>query len=80
MTEEERILKRQLKEQVVMWLRNDSDGLMQKWHAAIDDTDPLIWQYTCMVTEHPDDHNLYELLAVKRFFLMLDRHDWNPGE
>ena len=30
------------------------------------------------VIDNPERHNLYELLAVKRFFRMLDRYEWSP--
>lgn len=78
MTEEDKKLKRELKAQAACWLHDDPDGLMAKWRIAIEDTDLRIWQYIHTVADNTDNHNLYELLALKRFFQIMDRHQWKP--
>ena len=76
MTEEEKTYKRELKERTAAWLHDDPDGLMTQYRSQIVETDQRIWQYCLMVAEAPDDHNLYELLAVQRFFQVMSRHVW----
>lgn len=51
--------------------------LLQRYAAAMVETDKRIGEYCMEVTGRPDAHNLYELLAVERFLAMLDRHRWN---
>ncbi len=47
-----------------------------RYYYALTDTDKRIGQYVLTVIDHPDAHNLYELLAIKRFFAMLDKYTW----
>lgn len=54
-----------------------SPTLSSRYSAILDDTDKRIGEYVRMVINHPDDHNLYELLAVKRFLAIADKYEWN---
>lgn len=42
--------------------------------------DLRIWTYCSKVLSHTDDHNLYEILGVLRFFSFLDRYTFKPKE
>ena len=41
----------------------------------LSETDPRLEEYVTEVIDHPDRHNLWEQLAVERFFRMIDRYD-----
>lgn len=43
-------------------------------------TDERLNVYVLSVINNPDDHNLYELLSVKRFFLFLDKYEFRKSE
>lgn len=49
----------------------------KRWRGMLDDTDPRIWAYLDGVRKDTDGHNLYELLALLRFFDLLARYAWN---
>lgn len=76
MTEEEIRQYNERKRGVAERLRRDLPTLMARHKAATADTDPRIGAYISAVVAAPDRHNLYELLAVRRFFTMLGRHQW----
>ena len=65
------------KAEVIERLEHIRPALLQRYAAAMVETDKRIGEYCMEVTGHPDAHNLYELLAVERFLAMLDRHQWN---
>lgn len=65
------------KAEVIERLEHIRPVLLQRYAAAMVETDRRIGEYCMEVTGHPDAHNLYELLAVERFLAMLDRHQWN---
>lgn len=44
----------------------------------LDETDKRLNEYAFSVIYNPDLHNLYELLALKRFFLFLDKYEFRP--
>lgn len=46
----------------------------------LEKTDARLNTYVRVVIEHPDDHNLYELLAIKRFFRLLDTYLFKPKD
>lgn len=79
MTDEEKARERALKEEVSVQLAAMCGRLRSDYRKALDGTDSRMWEYVGAVIGHPDAHNLYELLAVRRFFRMLDRYDWKPG-
>lgn len=74
MTEEEKQRHRQLKDEVAASLQAID---LRRYGFALGDTDPRLEQYVREVTDNSDGHNLYELLAVRRFFRLLDKHAWN---
>lgn len=76
MTEEERKRERLFKDNIATWLRERRDMIAEKYAYALTDTDRRLGDYTFGVIDNPDKHNLYELLAVKRFFAMLDTYGW----
>lgn len=46
----------------------------------LSDTDDRLDEYALEVINHPNDHNLYELLALKRFFYLLDKYLFKINE
>lgn len=76
MTEEERAREREQKEAVSLRLRDGWEKLVSPYRSAIINTDRRIWDYVEGVASHPDDHNLYEQLAVERFFLLMGKYRW----
>ncbi len=49
----------------------------ERYRHAMRETDRRIEEYVLTVMDDTDGHNLYELLAVKRFFALLDRYEWD---
>ena len=47
---------------------------------ALDQTDVRLKDYVKSAISHPDDHNLYELLSILRFFRLLDAYIFKPTE
>lgn len=78
MTEEEKVRLRSLKADTAAWLQRDRDAYPTRYRCALVETDRRIGDYVYGVIDSPERHNLYELLAVKRFFRMLDRYKWSP--
>ena len=78
MTEEEKVRLRRLKADTAAWLQRDRDVYPTRYRCALVETDRRIGDYVYGVIDNPEKHNLYELLAVKRFFHMLDRYEWSP--
>lgn len=78
MTEEEKVRLRSLKADTAAWLQRDRDAYPTRYRCALVETDRRIGDYVYGVIDNPERHNLYELLAVKRFFRMLDRYEWCP--
>lgn len=77
MTEEEKIRERHIKAEVAKELMANRSRYLTQYRYALDDTDPRMTEYVLKVIDHPDDHNVYELLKVRRFFAILDRWQWN---
>ncbi len=77
MIEEEKEQFRQLKREVSAELAAIRPSILQDYKKALLVTDERLGEYVCNVIDHPDAHNLYELLGVKRFFGLLDKYDWN---
>lgn len=46
----------------------------------LEKTDGRLNTYVRSVADHPDDHNLYELLSVLRFFRLLDAYTFKKSE
>ena len=78
MTEEEKSREREFKADVVRQLQASRSLLPDRYRRALADTDKRIETYVLENIDHPERHNLYEVLAVRRFFGMLDKYDWNP--
>ena len=78
MTEEEKHTLRRLKADTAKALGAMADTCRERYRYALDDTDSRIGDYCEGVMRYPDGHNVYELLAVRRFFAMLDRNEWKP--
>ena len=78
MTAEERSKEREFKAQVVEELQANRDMYLKKYAYALASTDQRMQDYVCQVIDNPDDHNLYEHLKIRRFFLMLDKWEWKP--
>lgn len=79
MTEEEKQRFRDIKTRVVSQLQKERSTFAHRYHTALVKTDKRIGEYVFDVTDHPDAHNLYEILGVQRFLRMLDKYSWKPG-
>ena len=79
MTEEEKQGLRQLKADVIVYLQGEREELYRRFREALVETDPRIGEYVLGCILHPEAHNLYELLGVKRFFYLLSKYEWRPG-
>lgn len=71
MTEDERQRHREQKAEATAWLTEASVP------AELDATDIRLREYIGAVIGEPDSHNLYELLAVKRFLVLYGRYRWD---
>lgn len=76
MTETEKQSRRELKAATWEWLSSNIDRL-EDGHRSVLDTDERLGRYIRQVVGYPDGHNLYEGLAVRRFFGLLDRYAWD---
>lgn len=76
MTETEKERLRELKKETMEWLRGNIGAMGGKYRAALEGTDERLYEYCSEVAAHSDRHNLYELLAVRRFFRLLDAYKW----
>ena len=79
MTEEEKQRYRDIKASAVSQLQKERSMLARRYHTALVKTDKRIGEYVFDVTDHPEAHNLYEILGVQRFLRMLDKYSWKPG-
>lgn len=77
MINEDKQVLRDLKSAVVGRLHAGKRQLLKKWRSLLVSTDSRLLDYTVGVIDHPDDHNVYEILGIERFFRMLENHDWN---
>ena len=77
MTKEEREQGRQLKAESVAQLQGAFPALLESYKETIVETDVRLFYYVREIATHPDKHNLYEILAVRRFFDMLGRYGWS---
>lgn len=78
MTEEEKEKWRQYKADTARELQEGRNTYATRYRHALRDTDKRIGDYVFGVIDNPDDHNLYELLGVRRFLRMLDKYEWKP--
>ncbi|MCS2887977.1 hypothetical protein NXV14_12125 [Bacteroides fragilis] len=46
----------------------------------LDKADIRLNTYIAGCIGNPEAHNLYELLAIRRFFYLLDKYDFRPGK
>ena len=77
MTAEERAAWMRQKESVVAGIDGSRGGWERDYRPLLDATDERIWDYCQGVMDDTEGHNLYELLAVVRFFTMLGRYSWS---
>lgn len=77
MTDEEKRRDRELKATTAAGLPTRLEEWEAHHRATLDRTDPRIWEYCAAVCGNPDDHNLYEILGVCRFFDLLARYAWD---
>jgi len=76
MTVEELIRERELKAAAAGWLKDNSPCWRVKYAYALSDTDERLSTYAEDLAANPGRHNLYELLALRRFFELLDKYEW----
>lgn len=72
MSEEDKDILRQKKKEVTEYLLSLD---LEKYHLAV--VDPRLESYVSEVIMHPEGHNLWEQLALKRFFDMYRRYGIN---
>lgn len=75
MTDEERAILANAKEEVTQWLAAEN---LQRYKLSM--LDKRIYRYCKEVAENPAGHNLYEQLAVRRFLRMCDKYKINAEE
>jgi phage terminase large subunit-like protein len=75
MTEEEKDRLREAKEEV-----SDALSRLSITEYHLENIDSRLVDYTTKVASHPDGHNLYEQLAVQRFFSLIDKYGLNATE
>lgn len=76
MTDEDKRIERDTKSAVVAAI-GDFRRYAEQFRTLLDSTDLRLFQYCEMVWSDPDAHNLYEHLAIKRFFRLLAKYEWN---
>lgn len=76
MTETEKQHLRQLKTETADWLHLASASFGAAYCEVLAGTDPRLEQYAREVAENPSRHNLYELLALKRYLQFSERYEW----
>lgn len=77
MTEEQKQQRRDLKQHVSEYLSANKGLLNSRYKYALHDTDKRIGEYVSGIIDHPTEHNLYEILGVKRFFELLGKYEWS---
>lgn len=77
MTQEERVEHGRLKGLAVCELQGRREEIPGRYGYALAGTDARLEEYVTEVIDCPERHNLYEVLAVRRFLEMLDRFGWN---
>ena len=77
MTEPEKERLRTMKAEAAQELARLRPLFRTRYHHVLSGTDNRLELYVSEVTSHPDAHNLYEVLAVRRFFRMAGRYRWN---
>ena len=75
LTKQER---RTAKSAVVDFLKARADDFLS--HPALDGVDGRLQDYLSKIAADPAPHNLFELLAVRRFLAFLDRYEFRPGK
>lgn len=78
MTHEEMERWQQYKTDIVEDIQRGRSIYASRYRRALIDTDKRIGDYVFSVIDNPDKHNLYEILGVRRFLMMLDKYDWKP--
>ena len=64
-------------------LKSDTVVLLQTvdvYSFRLDRADKRLNSYIIGCISNPDAHNLYELLAIRRFFYLLGKYDFRIGE
>lgn len=69
---------RTAKEEAAKWLAENWFRCYKK-HPRIQGADKRLDAYLRVVSTHPDSHNLFEILAVKRFLCMLDKYRFSAA-
>lgn len=64
---------REAKEEAIQTLRS----IPAARYAVLADTDPRLRDYCEMIRDEPHRHNLYEVLAVVRFFALREKYEWD---
>ena len=78
MDEIEKAKRRKLKESAASWL--EDEGLAKVSEYDLGAVDSRLYDYCARVIGNPDSHNLFELLAVKRFLSFFDKYTFRRKE
>lgn len=76
MTEEEKDIERKLKIDVVKRLQENKEYLYCKYQQQLS-VDNRVNEYISGNIDNPDNHNLYELLSIERFFYLLSKYEFS---
>lgn len=76
MTESEKEQLRQMKAEAAEWLNGARWSFDADYRHVLIETDPRLREYAEQVSRHPEEHNLYELLALRRYLEMSERYKW----
>lgn len=77
MTDEKRAEWHEMKTSVMAYIADSRYGWERDFRQMLDATDERIWAYLAGVMDGMDAHNLYELLALRRFFMLLGKYSWD---
>ena len=78
MDEVERAKRRKAKDEVSEWLMRN--GMRMAGECALGEADDRLVSYAGKLCTDPDGHNLFELLALRRFLLMTAEYSFRPDE
>lgn len=79
MTETEKERLREMKRETAEALAGLCGNMDKGCREALQGTDARLGEYFAEVSAHPERHNLYELLAARRFFTLMGKYRWNAS-
>lgn len=74
-----RAYRRRAKELVIDWLTTEGHRALNRLKGVMNTTDKRLTTYCHNLIISPDNHNLFELLALKRFFRFMEKYEFRPS-